>query len=149
MTNMNQSGHARTYSSFNRHYDSQQSTGSPAKLVTSQDGYANRLLLYTELLTLRRQLYHLEISQCDSMYYVLLHELATDRTFKLRLVEQTGSHLISLIKNSRINFSTQLIKRHGTFVLSIPFHPFTRNFTFWPLQKKPIFRVSTAPVEDE
>lgn len=80
---------------------------------------------------------------------MLLHELATDRSFKLRLIEQTGVHLISLIKNNRINFSNQLTKRRGVFVLSIPFHPFMRHFTFWPLQKKYANRVSTAPAEDD
>jgi len=101
------------------------------------------------LVPLRKQLYHLELSQSDSIFYVLLHELATDRSFKLRLVEQTGVHLLSLVRNNRISFSNQLAKRHGTFVLSIPFHPFVRQFTFWPLQKRPINRVSTAPIEGD
>ena len=82
--NVLSSSHARPFESFNRHYNNKQS--SPLKIVSSQDGCADRLLLYTELLTLHRQLYHFEISQSDSMFYVLLHELSTDRTFKLRLV---------------------------------------------------------------
>lgn len=138
--------HSRTFTMPDHNVSVQQ--GSASKMVTTSDNYANRLLLYTELLTLRRQLYHFELSQCDCMYYVLLHELATDKTFKLRLVEQTGLHLVQLIKNNRINFSNQVVKRRGMFVLCVPFHPFVRHFTFWPLQKK-TNRVNTAPIDQE
>lgn len=92
-----------------------------------------KLLLYTELLTLKNKLYHFELSQVDFMYHALLHELSTNRNFILKLVEQTGYHLISLIKSGRIDFSQRIMKRQGNFVLVVPFHPFTRQYVFTPI----------------
>lgn len=106
------------------------------RLATAPDGYSHRLLLYTELVTLNKQLHHLEISQADAMYYVLLHNLTYDRCYKLRLVEPTGEHLISLIRKNQIRFSDRIHQRNGVYVLRIPFHPFVRSYTFWVLQKQ-------------
>jgi hypothetical protein len=93
-------------------------------------------LLYTELLTLNRQLHHIEVSQNDSMYFIQLHNLTFDRCYKLRLVEATGEHLVGLIRDGKIRFSERIHKRSGMYTLSIPFYPFVRNYTFWVLQKK-------------
>lgn len=108
------------------------------KIPTATDGFENRLLIYTELVTLNKQLHHVEVSQNGTMYYVLLHNLTFDRLYKLRLVEATGEHLVSLIEGNRMRFADRIHKRNGTYILSIPFYPFIRNYTFWVLQKAAI-----------